>query len=636
MNKEEQNAVHKIKTDSRYFFKYVRKFKSSKSASPEILIDSSEEVVTDRKLIADCFQRHFESVFSSPNDELNPASKIPPININEPLPDLKVSTQDVVKAINEIKMFSASPKNDISARLLKECKEALAVPLQLFWQKSFKEGKIPSEYKKQQITPLHKKGPRTQASNYRPISLTSHVIKIFERVLREKIVNYLETNGIINSNQHGFRKKHSCLTQLLSHTSYILEAWNLGAEVDSIYVDFSKAFDNRILLEKLKIYGITGKYHKWIESFLTGRKQVVRLENEFSYEAPVTSGVPQGSVLGPLLFVLYVNDISKWIKYSQLQTFADDTKICFPISTAEDRSKLQEDLNMLHEWSAENNMVLNPNKYELVCHKIKRTRKNSRSTRFLEDLPFGSEAFTYTATNDVTLYPSSTVRDLGVIVDAELNWKSHVAKIKNDSIKMCCWILNVFKARDKTTMLILFNSLVRTRLEFCSELWDPHEINQISSIEQVQRRFTKKIVGLRDETYWERLKILGILSLQRRRERQTIIHIWKVKNIAVRNDAEFQFNDDPIRRTQPNATLPRMSKTAGKVLSVSEHSFVVRSTKLWNKLPLSLVKETDHMTFIHGLDKFLKLVPDEPPVNGHYHNHKNSIREFSMQNYHPS
>ena len=608
----------------------MKKFRNSCSSSPEILINSSDEILTDPKAIADCFQAQFESVFSIPDIKLDPTSRIPARKIQNPLDELSITTEDVIRAIDEIDRFSASPKYDIPARLIKDCKKSLALPLALFWSKSFQEGKIPSKYKTQEIIPLHKKGPRTQASNHRPISLTSHIIKIFERVLREKLVSYLEANKIINTNQHGFRKRSSCLTQLLSHTSYILKSLSNGVDVDTIYVDYSKAFDkvdHRILLEKLKIYGIKNKYHKWIEMFLTGRKQIVRINNEFSYEAPVVSGVPQGSVLGPLLFVLYVNDMPNWIKFSQLQTFADDTKLCCPITSSQDRSKLQDDLNAINEWSLQNNMELNQDKYQLLCHRIKTTRQ----TVLFKDLPFENEVFTYSTQSGITLYPSPTVKDLGVIIDTALSWKSHIAQLRIDSIKMCCWILNVFKTRDKEAMLLLFNSLVRSKLEYCSELWDPHNIEQIKSIEQVQKRFTKRINGLKEDHYWQRLKDLGILSLQRRRERKTIVHMWKIKNMAVRNDVEFNFVDNPHRRTQPNLVLPPMPKITGKALSTFENSFVIRSTKLWNKLPKTLASETNYTTFLRKLDEWLKQIPDQPPVNGYFHNNKNSIVDYKVR-----
>ena len=628
MNEEEEKAVEKIKTNSRYFFKYVKKFKNSNSATPTILIDSSENFVTDPKQIADCFQTHFKSVFSKPSGLLDSPSAILDSNVKEPLSELVITTEDIIKAINEIKMFSAAPKFDIPARIIKECKSSLALPLKMFWQKSYNTGEIPHFYKTQQIIPLYKKGSRTSAVNYRPISLTSHIIKIFERVLREKLVNFLERNNIINSNQHGFRKNCSCLSQLLSHTNNIFKSLEDRIDVDTVYVDFSKAFDkvdHQILLKKIKIYGITGKYHKWISNFLTGRKQIVCINNTFSYETPVISGVPQGSVLGPLLFVLYVNDMTSSVKYSVLHIFADDTKLSLPIATPQDQLHLQMDLDSINKWAVANKMILNKDKYELICHEGKRT------STLLKELPFAEEFFSYMA-GEEDLYSSTNVRELGIIMDPQLNWKDHIMKVKLDAIKMSCWILNVFKTRNKETMMLLFNSLVRSRLEYCSELWDPGTKTLINEIEQVQRRFTHKIDGLREENYWKRLEILKILSLQRRRERKNIIYVWKIKNSMVRNDIELEFEMNS-RRSKYVAVLKPMLKTTDtteKIKSAFEQSFIIRCAKLWNKLPTELMLESHYSSFIYKLDKWLDLFPDKPPVQG-YSGSRNSLIDYNIQ-----
>ena len=302
---EERKAVDKIKVNSKYFFSYAKRFKQVPS-SPTILLDSNNSPVTDQKKIADLLQDQFKSVFSSPGSSSDSWFLHNKPKVDFPLTDLYISEDDVINAIDDIKNRSSCPRQDIPATVLKKCKYSLCTPLQLFWTKSFEHGIVPKHYKSQTIIPLFKKGLRTKAENFRPISLTAHVVKIFERVLRKKLVNFLEINMLFNSNQHGFRSKLSCLTQLLSHLSSILSSALDGNETDCIYIDFAKAFDkvdHCILLKKLEHYGISGKYLAWIRNFLTDRVQNVLVNDHYSYPTPVVSGVPQGSVLGPLLFI---------------------------------------------------------------------------------------------------------------------------------------------------------------------------------------------------------------------------------------------------------------------------------------------------------------------------------------------
>ena len=206
---------------------------------------------------------------------------------------------------------------------------------------------VPKFYKASNVTPIYKKGSRAQGANYRNISLTSHIIKIYERILRKKIVSFLEVNKILCPNQHGFRSGRSCLTQMLSHFDDVFLGLTNNADTDAIYLDYAKAFDkvdHKLLLAKLKIYGFNDSLTKWIESFLTNRTQTVVVDGHRSRWATIKSGVPQGTVLGPILFILFINDLDKCIKYSTSRFFADDTRISKQISSVEDVAELPDPL----------------------------------------------------------------------------------------------------------------------------------------------------------------------------------------------------------------------------------------------------------------------------------------------------
>ena len=290
----EAKAIEKIKTGTKYFFKFVNKNKKLASDSSIMLIDEHENVESDLQKISNLFQDQFKSVFSFPLTN----SQLKNYKVNsEPskffLSSMDITQAHIISAINEIRESSGCPKGDIPAKVFKRCKFSLSIPLTLFWRKSFECGRIPSAYKTQIVLPLHKKGAKTDVRHFRPICFTSHEVKIMERVLRKEMVKFLEANSLLNNNQHGFRHNRSCSTQLLSQLNYVLNNSVQGFDIDSIYIDYSKAFDkvdHGLLLKKLNHYGIVGNFHKWIEDFLKNRTQTVFSNNCFSYKTPVVSG----------------------------------------------------------------------------------------------------------------------------------------------------------------------------------------------------------------------------------------------------------------------------------------------------------------------------------------------------------
>ena len=257
---DENKAISKIKSDNKYFFKYANRFKVA-SSSPNLFLDKNHNAISDPKLISNMLQDQFKGVFSTPLTESEIKDyDIPQTPSTNPLPFFQITCQDIVTAINEIKPSSSCTRNDIPAKVFKECKFSISKPLKLLWERSLESGEIPSKYKNQTIIPLHKKGSRAKPENFRPISLTPHEIKIIERVLRRLFSAHMEGNNLLNINQHGFRENHSCCTQLLAHTNYIFSNSIIGNEIDCIYIDYAKAFDkvdHGLLLKKVELYGIT-------------------------------------------------------------------------------------------------------------------------------------------------------------------------------------------------------------------------------------------------------------------------------------------------------------------------------------------------------------------------------------------
>ena len=619
----EQRAVERIKSNPKYFFSYAKSFSKVKHTISTLLNDN-QELVTDRKELANILQKQFSSVYSDPNcpDTSAPTFTVPPICSRDTEPVLTAGL--IEEAISEIKLDSAPGPDGIPAILLKRCAASLSIPIHLLWSESMSSGIVPNFYKMGYVSPLFKKGSRCEAGNYRPVTLTSHVVKVYERVIRKHMVDYLETNSLLTDKQHGFRSSRSCLTQMLDHFDNIYEGFTRGEDTDSIYLDYAKAFDKvdlKLLINKLKRYGFHEKLIRWVESFLSDREQVVVLNGIHSDIAKVLSGVPQGSVLGPLFFILFINDLEQVVASSTVSFFADDTRVSKQIRCYDDCLMLQEDLFRILDWSRRNNMKLHEQKFELLNH-----LHNSSSS--CSELPFFTETLFYKLSSDKELYPVADVRDLGVTVSSDLSWSRHIGSMVSKARSTLSWMFSVFKSRDRTVMTTLYKSLIRSLLEYCCPLWNPCKVTEIQLIEGVQRTFTSRVGGLQHLNYWERLKELKITSLQRRRERYTILMMWKILHKVVPNCCDIKFKETP--RHGAVAIIPSLSKTSSlRNQSLYDGSFAVQGPKLWNMVPTEVKAAKSFDSFKISLSNFLALIPDNPPVAGYSCSWSNSLVDYS-------
>eukprot|EP00918_Siedleckia_nematoides_P047891 GHVU01104904.1.p1 GENE.GHVU01104904.1~~GHVU01104904.1.p1 ORF type:complete len:259 (+),score=26.37 GHVU01104904.1:1627-2403(+) len=255
----------------------------------------------------------------------------------------------VEKKLKNLNTNKSPGLDEIHCRTLKELAETMKVPLSNIYRKSLQEGKVPQQWKAANIAAIFKKGKKKQPNNYRPVSLTSVPCKIMESIIRDHIIEYMKNNKLFSPKQFGFMEGRSTTLQLLVTLEEWTKTLDEGGSVGAVYMDFMKAFDtvpHKRLLGKLEHYGIRGDILNWIEDFLTGRKQKVTVGNEQSEWRPVTSGIPQGSVLGPLLFVVYINDLP-WDLETNVLMFADDTKLYSRVTGEEDVAALQRDLDRL-------------------------------------------------------------------------------------------------------------------------------------------------------------------------------------------------------------------------------------------------------------------------------------------------
>ena len=620
---QELKAVKKIKANPKFFYSYAKSFSQTKTSISMLV--KGDKVITDKTEIANTLQEQFSSVYSDPSSPNIKSPDFIPPNITHPLldEDFVIEDDDILQAISEILSNSACGPDGIPAILLKQCKLELCKPINLIWSESFQSGVVPKFYKASYVTPIYKKGSRAIAVNYRPVSLTSHVMKIYERILRKKIVSFLEANRILCPNQHGFRSGRSCLTQMLSHFDDVLSSLTNNADTDAIYLDYAKAFDkvdHNLLIAKLRLYGFNKCLIKWIESFLTNRTQSVVVDGHQSLLALIKSGVPQGTVLGPILFILFINDLEKCIKHSTSRFFADDTRISKQIQSVENVAELQEDLNRVIQWSQHNNMVLHEDKFQLLIHR--HDPKHS-----LIQLPFLNEFGSYKLPNGDTLFPVDQLKDLGIIVSPNLSWTAHINDISSRAKNIASWVFSVFKTREADVMCQLYKSLVRSHLEYCCPLWNPADKTGIQSLEEVQRSFTAKIWKVNHLNYWDRLKALKLMSLQRRRERYITIQMWKILNDHCPNDLNVRFMA-PSRRGIRSVVPPLNRQSSRRNQSLYDNSFAVLGPRLWNILPANMTEISEKEAFKHQLTKFMLSFPDEPPVAGYSRANGNSMIDW--------
>ena len=603
---QEQKAVESIKKNPKYFFTYVKKFSKVKQAVGPLL-NAAKQYVTDSKEMAEILIKQYSSVFSVPRESLPDPTAF--FNQDDPahLNDIVYDVDDFISAIDELTINASAGPDGFPAILLKQLKTILAEPLYLIWRHSLDDGVCPTKAKESVTLPIHKGDSTADAANYRPISLTSHLVKIFEKVLRKKMVQFLEGKDLFNSSQHGFRAGRSCLSQLLAHYDKILTLLDQGHNVDVIYLDFAKAFDKldfNVTLSKLKALGIDGKVGRWLQSFLTDRLQTVIVNGSKSSPAPVISGVPQGSVIGPLLFLVLISDIDEDVLNSFLSSFADDTRIGSAVSSVTDASLLQADLQAIYAWAQTNNMQFNDTKFELLRYGVNQKLKDETE---------------YTSNTGMKIQVKHQTKDLGVIMSSTADFKAHIDSVVETVRDLSSWILRSFKSRSKLLMLQLWKSIVIPRLDYCSQLWNPYQSQLITKLEDLQKAFIRNIEGFRHKGYWAALKELGLYSLQRRRERYQIIYLWsilegKVPNIVTNGHNLISVQSAASSRLGRTIQTKPLKDT--RYGNLRFHSLPFHGARLFNQLPLDVRNLTgcSKDDFKASIDALLSKIADEPQI----------------------
>ena len=431
------------------------------------------------------------------------------------MPEINISQNGLLKLLKNLKPGKAAGPDRLKPLLLRELREEIAPIIKVIFDRSLQTGKLPADWMTANVMPVFKKGDKSLAENYRPISLTCILCKVLEHILASNIIRHLDGQGILYDLQHGFREKRSCETQLIMLIEDLARSASLGKQTDIILLDFSKASDkvnHSKLLWKLHQYGIRGQVLNWVRAFLGSRSQRVVIDGEESESVPVTSGVPQGSVLGPILFLIYINDLPDEV-CSQVRLFADDTALYLTIEGEDDGSALQNDLDILSKWETRWDMEFNPSK----CQVVQVTGSK---------IPIKKD---YVLHGQV-LESVSCAKYLGVDISSTLSWNSHINRIVSSATRTLNFVRRNIKTKIPKVRETAYNSLVRPQLEYASAVWDPNHKKRISQIEQVQRRAARWTVGNFDQraSVTQIVQNLGWRTLEQRRTDARLCLFYKV------------------------------------------------------------------------------------------------------------
>lgn len=578
--KRKQHEAHLVDdahSEPHRVFTYINR-RLRRSDELPVLSDENGRLVTEDSDRANLLANTYRSVFNASSNGL------PRLQPTDGLEVPACSEASVLRLLNNLNPKKAPGPDGIHPLVLRKLAAVLAAPLAELFTQSMQSGRIPTCWKNAIVKPFFKGGDKHLPENYRPVNLTSVVGKVMERWVKEMFGSWMEGSGVLTDKQHGFTRNRSCTTNLL----LARESWIQGAEqrlrTDVIYFDFSKAFDrvdHDSLIQRLNQYDCPLPLVKWTADFLHGRSFQVRVNGALSERIPAPSGVPQGSVLGPLLFNLYVNDIPEKIA-SDCVLFADDMKLWRLIKSDEDVQMLQKDINTLHHAAMERKLPINVMK----C----------------QHLPIGQGTDNVYKLNGREIPQETKVRDLGVLVSTDMKTKDHTNQACAKGFRLLWALKRSFTSWTADSVPKLMSAFVRPVMEFAAPAYFPCTKGECYALERVQRTATRMIPGLRDVPYLERCLVLDMFTLEYRRTRMDMIFVYRTICLRKMPTVEKLFDLATLRSTRGHQ-FKLEKKRLTRVPAV--YSLPSRVVTLWNGLPENIVQATTETEFKRLLDAHL-------------------------------
>jgi hypothetical protein len=584
--KHEWKVARYAKTDPKLFWSTVRSRLARKSVIQRVVQEDGTFTLDDLET-AETLNKYFCSVFLENSDTDVPVVS-PKTNLK--MCDVDFSFENLQKIVNVLPASSSPGPDEMSYSLVRFGGDTLLRQCLRLFKYFLSAGDIPEAWRRATVFPIYKgKGSKSQCCNYRPISLTPVLCKIMERLVKDSLMTYLLSNNLLNDSQHGFLPGRSTLTCLLSYLENVTYFLECNMCIDVVYLDLTKAFDSvphKYLLAKLQSYGIDERVLAWIASFLRDRRQCVKVNSVCSSFERVVSGVPQGSVLGPLLFLIYVDDMDDMICRAKLIKYADDTKLYlpyFPSSVVASISPISDDLHNFHVWCNLWKLRVNPSK--CLCQYL--GASNPRLPVLLED--------------NNSVVSTDCVCDLGVWLTSDLKPSLNCARAAKRGHQMLSLIKIAFKFLQPSLLCKLYKAFVRPILEYCSCAWCPFYVKDIELLEKVQRRMTRLLPELAHLAYEERLRRFHLTTLKTRRLRFDLICVYHMLRGSMRmDDSLFFARSSRISRSHPYKFFLQFSR-----LDVRRYSFSQRIVSAWNDLPASCVDAGSVTSFKLALDSYL-------------------------------